>query len=103
MCPLGNILTYQSKRKMNDKIWNVYSTDDCFYCDLKDFCTPKKRREILEIIDPGKQYLKDAYYSDKGQKIYKKRGPITESRFALLKHVRNFPGLKRKGSKKIQN
>ena len=100
MCPLGNILTYQSKRKMNGKIWNVYSTDDCFYCDLKDFCTPKKKREILEIIDPVKQYLKDAYYSDKGQEIYKKRGPITESQFALLKYVRNFPGLKRKGSKK---
>ncbi len=100
MCPLGNILTYQSKRKMNGKIWNVYSTDDCLYCDFKDFCTPKKKREILEIIDPSKQYLKDIYYSDKGQEIYKRRGPVTESQFGLLKHVRNFPGLKRKGTKK---
>lgn len=100
LCPLGNILTYQSKRKMNGKLWNVYSTDDCLYCELKDFCTPKKKREILEIADPAKQYFKDIYYSDKGQKVYNRRGPITESQFALLKHGRNFTGLKRKGRKK---
>ena len=54
----------------------------------------------MEIADPLKQYLKDAYYSDKGQQVYKRRGPITESQFGLLKAVRNFPGLKRKGRKK---
>ena len=36
----------------------------------------------------------------KARRFYKKRGPVTESQFALLKYVRNFPGLKRKGSKK---
>lgn len=100
MCPFGSILTYQSKRRMNNKLWNVYSTDDCLYCEIKEFCTSKKTREIMEIADPLKQYLKDAYYSDKGQQVYKRRGPITESQFGLLKAVRNFPGLKRKGRKK---
>lgn len=100
MCPFGSILTYQSQRRMNNKLWNVYSTDDCLYCEIKEFCTSKKTREIMEIADPLKQYLKDAYYSDKGQQVYKRRGPITESQFGLLKAVRNFPGLKRKGRKK---
>ena len=100
MCPFGSILTYQSKRRMNNKLWNVYSTDDCLYCEIKEFCTPKKTREIMEIANPLKQYLKDAYYSEKGQQVYKRRGPITESQFGLLKAIRNFPGLKRKGVKK---
>ena len=100
MCPLGNILMKQSQRRMNDKMWNVYSEYDCFYCELRPFCTTKEKREILEIADPAKQYLKDSYYSDKGQMIYKRRGPITESRFGLLKAGRNFLGLKRSGRKK---
>ncbi len=117
MCPLGKLLTPQSQRRMNKKMWDiyltpqsqrrmnkkmwdVYSTDDCYYCELKPFCTPKEKREILEIADPAKQYLKDSYYSDKGQMIYKRRGPITESRFGLLKSGRNFLGLKRFGRKK---
>lgn len=100
MCPMGNFLEYKSKRRMNGKLWNVYTTDDCLYCELHPLCTTKKTREILEIADPLKQYLKDAYFSDKGQLIYKRRGPITESQFALLKEKRNFPGLQRKGQRK---
>ena len=100
MCPFGSILTYQSQRRMNNKLCNVYSTDDCLYCEIKEFCTSKKKtREIMEIADPLKQHLKNAYYSDKSQQVYKRRGPITKSQFGLLKTVRNFPGLKRKGRK----
>ena len=45
MCPFGSILTYQSQRRMNNKLWNVYSTDDCLYCEIKEFCTSKKKHE----------------------------------------------------------
>ena len=42
-----------------------------------------------------KEKLKDDYFSDYGQKIYKKRAPITESIFGVLKTGRNYNGLKR--------
>ena len=59
-------------------------------------CTANKKREILEPADP----IKDHYYSDKGQQIYKKRASITESAFEILKRAQNYRGLQRTGHKK---
>ena len=44
--------------------------------------------------------IKDHYYSDKGQQIYKKRAPITESAFGILKRAQNYRGLQRTGREK---
>ena len=47
-----------------------------------------------------KTVFKRCIFSDKGQQVYKRQEHITESQFGLLKDVRNFPELKRKGRKK---
>ena len=44
--------------------------------------------------------MKDDYFSDYGQQIYKKRAPITEPIFGVLKNGRNYGGLKRLGKRK---
>lgn len=70
-------------------------------CPKLKKCTSNRIREITEIADPYKQKLKDDYFSDYGQQIYKKRAPITESIFGVLKTGRNYGGLKRLGKKCI--
>lgn len=100
ICPQGTILTYKSKRRMNNQLLNVYSSDECLNCKHLKECTANKKREILEPANPIKQRIKDHYYSDKGQQIYKKRAPITESAFGILKRAQNYRGLQRTGREK---
>ena len=42
-------------------------------CPKLKKCTSNRIREITEIADPYKQKLKDDYFSDYGQQIYKKK------------------------------
>ena len=85
---------------MNNQLLNVYSSDECLNCKHLKECTANKKREILEPANPIKQRIKDHYYSDKGQQIYKKRAPITESAFGILKRAQNYRELQRTGHKK---
>lgn len=93
-------MPFKNKRKINGRYHNIYSTKKCKKCIKLKECTSNRIREITEVADPYKQKLKDDYYSDYGQKIYKKRTPITESIFSVLKTGRNYSGLKRLGKEK---
>lgn len=100
ICPEGIKLPFKNKRKINGRYYNIYSTNKCKKCPKLKKCTSNRIREITEVADPYKQKLKDDYYSYYGQKIYKKRAPITESIFGVLKNGRNYNGLKRLGKEK---
>lgn len=100
ICSEGVKLPYKNKRKLNNKLHNIYSTNGCKKCLKLKKCTSNRIIEITEIADPYKQKLKDDYFSDYGQQIYKKRASITESIFGVLKTGRNYSGLKRLGKRK---
>lgn len=103
ICPEGVKLPYKNKRKLNNKLHNIYSTNECKKCLKLKKCTSNRIREITEIADPYKQKLKDDYFSDYGQQIYKKRAPITESIFGVLKNWKKLWWFKKIRKKKMHN
>lgn len=52
-------LPYKNKRKINNRLHNIYSTNECKKCPKLKKCTSNRIREITEIADPYKQKLKD--------------------------------------------
>ena len=100
ICPKGEKLSFKNYRKINRRLHKTYSTTKCKQCPKLKKCTSSRVKEITEVADPYKEKLKDDYFSDYGQKIYKKRAPITESIFGVLKTGRNYNGLKRLGKRK---
>lgn len=100
ICPEGEKLSFKNYRKINGRLHKIYSTTKCKQCPKLKKCTSSRVKEITEVADPYKEKLKDDYFSDYGQKIYKKRAPITESIFGVLKTGRNYNGLKRLGKRK---
>lgn len=100
ICPEGEKLSFKNYRKINGRLHKIYSTTKCKQYPKLKKCTSSRVKEITEVADPYKEKLKDDYFSDYGQKIYKKRAPITESIFGVLKTGRNYNGLKRLGKRK---
>ena len=100
ICPEGEKLSFKNYRKINGRLHKIYSTTKCKQCPKLKKCTSSRVKEIIEVADPYKEKLKDDYFSDYGQKIYKKRAPIMESIFGVLKTGRNYNGLKRLGKRK---
>ncbi len=100
ICPEGVKLPFKNYRKINEQLHKIYSTTKCKQCPKLKSCTSSRVKKITEVAYPYKEKLKDDYFSDYWQKIYKKRTPITESIFGVLKTGRNYNGLKRLGKQK---
>lgn len=78
ICPEGEKLSFKNYRKINGRLHKIYSTTKCKQYPKLKKCTSSRVKEITEVADPYKEKLKDDYFSDYGQKIYKKRAPITD-------------------------
>lgn len=100
-CTENQILKYQNKRKINKVLHNVYSTEECKNCKQKQKCTKSPKKEIFRLADPLRIKMSEDFQSNKGKEIYKKRFHTGENFFAQL-ISRNFIGIKRKTTKKVQ-
>lgn len=65
-------LSFKNYRKINGRLHKIYSTTKCKQCPKLKKCTSSRVKEITEVVDPYNEKLKDDYFSDYGQKIYKK-------------------------------
>lgn len=99
-CVHGVKLYFKKIRGHGTTKSKVYTSDECKKCKYLKKCCKNNKREIIERTNPIIDHFKDIYYSDKGQKIYKKRANLSETIYAHLKEARNFNGLKRKGIEK---
>ncbi len=72
ICPEGVKLPFKNYRKINGRLHKIYSTTKCKQYPKLKSCTSSRVREITEVANPYEEKLKDDYFSDYGQKIYKK-------------------------------
>jgi transposase len=100
ICPMKKILEFKNIRNLNGVPNRVYSTLECKNCDCLQECTKSRVKEIFDLANPLRIKMREVYNSDLGRQIYSKRFHTGETYFGILKHSRNFPGIKRKGIKK---
>ncbi|MCK9467747.1 MAG: transposase [Candidatus Absconditabacterales bacterium] len=102
ICPQNQILKYTNNRRINSKLYRVYSTKQCKNCIHSQECYKGIKREIFHTANPLKIKMSENYNSDLGRKTYRKRFHTGETYFAILKNSRKFPGIQRKTIKKAQ-
>ena len=110
-CPMGRVL----ERTAADKPYNrhgghkgtyrVYQSVDCSGCPLASRCLPGKspvRRVCRDEHEPLREAMAERMKSEAGKARYKRRGPVAETAFAVLKAAMNFRQFLLRGIEKVQ-
>ena len=109
-CPAGKRLerkrTLRNSGRRNGIPADEYSTDECLKCPLAKLCVRSKtgkrsvsRSQPTSLREESARYVK----SDEGSQLYKQRAHLTETPFAIIKHVMGIRRFLTRGYKKVRN
>ena len=77
----------------------VYSTNKCKNCPVKNQCTKSRVKEIFEHANDLRWKLKADQLTTERKTYYKKRANLNEAHFELLRNAHNFQKLNLTGKK----
>jgi hypothetical protein len=93
-CPLGKALEFAGTRKYQREncqgVYRVYQGKQCGDCPLKSRCVPAKskaRSIYRDEYDAVRKRAADRLESEAGQQAYRRRWPVAEGRFGVIKAV----------------
>jgi SAM-dependent methyltransferase len=93
-CPLGKALAFTGTRKYQREncqgVYKVYQGKQCGDCPLKGRCVPAKskaRSIYRDEYDAVRKRTAERLESEAGQQAYRRRWPLAEGRFGVIKAV----------------
>lgn len=103
-CPKGEIFEKAGEVKLNGRECNQYkNADACAGCKVREKCTKGKYRIISRDKEEHlKEEMRKELNKKRSQKLYKRRGHITESPFGQIKHNLKYRIFMRRGIDKIK-
>lgn len=109
-CPMGRMLARTAADKPYNRhgqkgTYQVYQSVDCSGCPLASRCLRGKsptRRVCRDEHEPLREAMAARMKSEAGQARYKRRGPVAETAFAVLKAAMNFRQFLLRGIEKVR-
>jgi len=108
-CPAGQVLslyrTLSNSGKNREVATREYRTNSCFDCPLAAQCvrSKSKRRTISrdELAD-HREASAERLRTDSGKALYKRRAPVVEGVFAVIKHVMGIRRFLTRGHENVE-
>ena len=102
-CPEGKkVKRTNSTDKQNDRKYNIYKCTDCEDCPMKNKCTKAKFRKIKrEVREDIKDRALEKLKTPEGQKKYRERAWMVESKFGHFKHNLGYTMFNLRSLKKV--
>lgn len=107
-CPLGKALEFAGTRKYQREncqgVYRVYQGKQCGDCPLKNRCVPGKRKArsiYRDEYDAVRKRAAERLESEAGQQAYRRRWPVAEGRFGVIKAVLGVRQFLLRGIKKV--
>jgi transposase len=108
-CPMGRVLERVKDRKYNRDgnkgIYKTYACVSCAGCPLAGGCLPKKatvRRICRDEYEASRQRAAARLNTETGRAQYRRRSPVAETPFAVLKTTMNFRQFLLRGLAKVK-